>query len=298
MRRTQRGPALFELLEQDVGTKFKPFTSRWWRKPVSPSATEVKAEAIVAAEPAISPAPVPDPVVVATVDEDGWIAVDGDRIRLSLTSIASATVVFVFVLAVLVAFGIGARRGESKGLQKGYAAGSSTKDPKAPDEIQTVRNQKPATYLISDIASGAPAAKKNPTVSASEVKPPASAKQPAPNPAPNVAATSTGDDGGKVQWVRDQTYIVAQEMPANAMPQAKAAQEFLARGGVQATIVQPNDRSILLITTRGYNHKDANQKKQSEQLLDKIRSLGTQYYSSGGGYKLEGYFKTLKRDTW
>jgi hypothetical protein len=36
----------------------------------------------------------------------------------------------------------------------------------------------------------------------------------------------------------------------------------------------------------------------AEELLKKLHAVGSKYYAGGGGYKLEGYFKTLKSDRW
>ena len=99
-------------------------------------------------------------------------------------------------------------------------------------------------------------------------------------------------------WVRDQTYIVVQEFPAANVEKARHAREFLGQRGVNTELVSLNNDTTLLIATQGYNHKDPAQKRLAEQLLEKVRTIGTQYYAAGGGYKLEGYYKTLKRDNW
>jgi len=63
-------------------------------------------------------------------------------------------------------------------------------------------------------------------------------------------------------------------------------------------LVRLSNGATQLITTQGYNRRDPTQHQMADQLLEKTRTLGAQYYAAGGGYKLEGYFKSLKSDTW
>ncbi|MBI1826720.1 MAG: hypothetical protein HY287_17660 [Planctomycetes bacterium] len=277
MRRTRNGPALFELLEEQ-SSLFKPLSEKIWRATRKPRTKSIDQ-------------PVPQPEThrfEITTDPQrsgsSWISLEGDRIRITFSSLTAAIVLFLFSLSLLLAFGWGARRGETRGLQRGLAAQSQASDPVRQDEISAVRERKPSSELIKDIAVGP----QNPVIQAS--KPVIAPKE--------LPAHSTAQEQAAPNWVKDRTYIVAQEMPASAMASAQTAQEFLVRGGVQTTIIKPNDRTLLLVTTHGYNHKDGAEKHQSEQLLDRIRALGTEFYAAGGGYKLEGYYRTLKRDAW
>ena len=310
MRRSRRGPALFELLEHhEDGQSVSRPPNRWWKRsrrsdePPLPAA-KVRSSAELSADSGGTPGPPsstamrtaisdPFPDVAAVCERrlsqesDEWLSLDGDRVRLRLTSLGAAGALFIVALGIIIAFGMGSRRGETKGFQRGLASANVDDAASAADEIQAVKSQKPATYLISDLVAGddrpADASERDRNRTAG-----------AKGPTPSVAA----DGAGRTKWLRDHTYIVAQEMPASNRVQADAAQEYLRKNGIATEIVKPNDRSLFLITTQGFQHKDPAQKKQSEQILDKIRSLGVQYYSSGGGYKLEGYFKTLKQDNW
>ena len=62
-------------------------------------------------------------------------------------------------------------------------------------------------------------------------------------------------------------------------------------------VIQPRG-SIQLITTQGFNRRDAAQKQMAAAALEEVHKIGKRFYAQGGGYKLKGYFKTLKGDAW
>jgi len=287
MRKKRHGPALFELLEDRGASIFKPLsnklrqTSRVAPQPTIERSTP-KSDQSSSEPPSTSPA-----------SAGPWISLDGDRIRIALRSVSLAATLFVFILSLLLAYGLGTRQGEHRGLQKALAVQNSPAEKSNPDDIATVRELRPSPDLIKDIAAGT---QRPAPQTANPGREPISLSAQEKDNRPSTAPVR--QERPAVSWVKDDTYIVAQEMPAAAMASAQAAQEFLARGGVQTTIVKPNDRTLLLMTTHGYNHKDAAEKRHSEQLLERIRALGTEFYAAGGGYKLEGYFRTLKRDSW
>lgn len=269
MAKSRHGPALFELLGDEGGTATVPRVPRWWS-----SGRTREARAATDAPPATVR------VESGSVGAERLIAVDGDRIRVSLTSVTAAGAIFVVLALATAAYTIGSRSGDRAGFRRGYEAARAAVVEPAADEITAIRNQPPATHLLAP-ASG----KAKPD--AATVRPP----QPeAPGPSSTVA--------GKTGWVKDLTYIVVQEFPTGSMERAKAAQQFLAQRGVETEAVSAASGGVHLITTLGYNHKDPAQKKLAEQLLAKVRTIGGQYYAAGGGYKLEGYYKTLKRDSW
>ena len=116
---------------------------------------------------------------------------------------------------------------------------------------------------------------------------------------------ASGDDAaidpapaGTTKWVRDHTYVVAQEFPNGDMAAANRAKDFLATVGITADVVRRPNGSLQLITTKGYSLRDPAQRVLAEDLKRRVHSAGAQYYAAGGGYKLEGYFKTLKGDRW
>ena len=98
--------------------------------------------------------------------------------------------------------------------------------------------------------------------------------------------------------MRDLTYIVAQEFAPGREEDARRAGAFVGERGIAVDIVRLDGGAMQLITLQGYNHKDAAQKKLADELLKKQRAAGAEYFASGGGYKLEGYYRTLKRDKW
>jgi len=100
-----------------------------------------------------------------------------------------------------------------------------------------------------------------------------------------------------VEWVPGLTYIVAQEFAADCGDEPTKAQAFLGQSGVSTQPVRMRNGSVQLITVQGFNHKVPEQKRQSEDLLRKIQSLGAEYYAKGGGYRLKGYFKTHKTES-
>jgi len=91
---------------------------------------------------------------------------------------------------------------------------------------------------------------------------------------------------------------VAQGFAAGREADAEEARVFLAANGVDAAVVPLDSGGTRLITTQGFNRNDPTQRTLADQLIDRIRALGAEYYRSGGGYKLEGYFATLKGDRW
>ncbi|MCH8146823.1 MAG: hypothetical protein IH987_02380 [Planctomycetes bacterium] len=62
-------------------------------------------------------------------------------------------------------------------------------------------------------------------------------------------------------------------------------------------VIQPRG-SIQLITTQGFNRRDPAQKQMAAAALEEVHKIGKLFYAQGGGYKLKGYFKTLKGDAW
>jgi hypothetical protein len=115
---------------------------------------------------------------------------------------------------------------------------------------------------------------------------------------PEAGVDQDPPDPGKPQWIRGYTYIVAQEFSAESAGNAAKAQAFLADHGIVVAQVPYPSGAIQLIATQGYNHRDPTQKRMAEELLKKLHAVGSKYYAGGGGYKLEGYFKTLKSDRW
>ena len=119
-----------------------------------------------------------------------------------------------------------------------------------------------------------------------------------PGTAEGTGKNNAGELTEATGWVRGHTYIVVQEFKASRREDGLAAQAFLWQGGFKTKLVETANGSIQLITAQGYNHRDPAQKRMVGQVLRKIHARGAEYYAQGGGYRLKGYLKTLKSDTW
>jgi hypothetical protein len=202
-------------------------------------------------------------------------AVQGERLYLSLTSVSAAGVAFVLLAVVALGIGLGFRQGRARGLVEGFAAGRASYLADTTSEIEAARQQSPATYLVGGLLDVAQ------PVGGSDAR----AQQPG----------ETGGDRAD-RWIDGYTYVVAQEFSSKNAADVEQARRFLADHGVE-TLAQPlASGGVRLITTQGFDRKDPAQRKLADQLLEKVRAIGAQYFASGGRYKLEGYFKTLAGD--
>jgi len=84
-------------------------------------------------------------------------------------------------------------------------------------------------------------------------------------------------------------------LPCGDIMDLTRGQIFIQRGNSR---VRLPGGAIQLITKQGYNQKDSTQRQLAENLLEREHRIGREYFASGGGYRLEGYFKTLKGVTW
>lgn len=282
----RRGPALFELIGEDGGAASRllrfprrdfgersarnPSSTDWPKHNDSPGGIKISHQESIA----------------ENAKSLGAVSLEGRVLRISLTSVGAAVTVFCVAAALTTVYFIGFSRGNKSGLAKGYQAAVAPAAVSANDELAAARNQPAATHLVANLLERPPAI--GGRQSADRKAEPAAAES------VKSAAPSSGLD-----WRRDFTYIVAQEFPAGHVDSARKAQDFLAEKGVSTAVVTPSGGSgILLLTTDGFDHKDAGQKQHNELLLAKVRGIGAQYYTAGGGYRLEGYFKTLKKDNW
>jgi len=279
MGKSKKGPALFELWgksgdrEPSIGQ-----VPKWWssgRTPGEPAPRPTGHLTLVSSEHA------------GTHEGEPLFEVEGNRVRFSFTSLSAAVAIFL-VLAVLTSvYVIASRSGTGAAYKRGFEAARSAEQPPPTDEIQLARNQPPATHLLTPLTGQSPV----PIAANKGFKP-----EPTPVVRPQIAAAPPGI--ATKSWVQDLTYVVVQEFSASGLEKAKEAQKFLGDKGVDSAVVTLAGGGVHLITTQGYNHKDAAQKKAADQLLTKVRTIGQQYYAAGGGYKLEGYYKSLKKENW
>ncbi|MGD2110266.1 MAG: hypothetical protein PVI86_12865 [Phycisphaerae bacterium] len=201
-----------------------------------------------------------------------FVEVDGDRVRVALTSVTGAVAVFGLLAVLFAAFHLG----RGSGYRRGYVEGRASFEADAVDEVEAARNLPPASHLVDGLLDDVNEA---------------------------TGSSQAGDEVGEgalngPRWVRDHTYIVVQEFPDGNVEAADRAKGFLATRSIDTEIVRRPSGGVQLITTEGYNIKDPTQKRMAEALREKVHAAGAEYYRAGGGYRLEGYLKTLKRDDW
>lgn len=270
MPESKRGPALFDLLGEDEqkGEKALQVPAWWGHRSDAANASGANA--------ARDMAPVPESRSVSPGSRTSLLELEGDRIRVSFTSLTAAVAVFGGLVIVLVAFEFGRHVGNKAGFTRGHVAGRASFAADAADEIDVARRQPPATHLIQSLLEDAnDRTGETETVLQDDVETPA-----------------------RSNWIRDYTYIVAQGFPAGHEDDARRAQEYLVQHGVSTEWVQYPTGAIHLITTQGYNRDDSTQRKMADELLKKVRAIGILYFRAGGGYRLEGYFKALKDESW
>ena len=273
MHKTKRGPALFEVLNKDPGQASETLQVPPWG---SQTQTPPADDAIKLAPKRLTEPPArvdrtrtePPSSAIPFVE-----MVDG-RIRVSFSSTAAGIDVFVGMAILLVAYEWGTGSGYADGWRIGHEDGRASYAAEAVSEIELARSQPPATHLVSGLLAGG-------------------------------GAAETAELGGKAivdpeeqTWIRGYTYIVAQEFAADREEDAGHARLFLDEKGIPTAMVTLPGGAVQLITSEGYNHKDPTQKRIAEQLLEKVRRIGAQYYADGDGYRLNGYFKTLKSENW
>lgn len=282
MAKSKRGTALFDLIgagRPEAAESLK--TPEWWSSTETERASRVQEET-ANRRPKDAPSPLPKSVIEssqATELEDSVessgdkkiFELEGDRITISLSSVSAAVVVFGALVIVLGAYEMGRRNTSQDAFAIGYEEGRSHYSAQASSEIEQARLQEPATHLISGLLDD---------------------------------PSRPGDAGGEnlsegiSHWVRGYTYVVVQEFVSGRTDDARIAQAFLAKYGVPAEVVQFPSGAIQLISRQGYNRSDPTQRVLAQTLRDRIHEIGAAYFKSGGRYKLEGYFKTLKGDSW
>ncbi len=273
MPKAKDGPALFELIERQ--RKNEPDALKvpsWWTHSDSESDDFGRRDE-GCAEPELTSA-------VVTTDADSinepsdpakthrLIEIDGQCVRFTFTSTTCAVVVFALMMLLILSHKLGTDSGYDRGLRVGHERGRATYAASAANEIELAKASPPETSLVDSLLI-------------------------------NPASGQGGEANvSQTQWVKGLTYIVAQEFLAGRDEDALLARQFLAKRGIDTELVKTKRGATQLITTRGYNHKDRVQKQMADVLLEKVRAVGEEYFTSGGGYKLNGYYRTLTRDSW
>jgi hypothetical protein len=196
---------------------------------------------------------------------------DDECVRVSFTSTSAAIVVFLALVGLLGVYEIGRDRGRDAGYRSGFQAGRASFEADAASDIDAARRQPASPHLVEDLRAAADTA---------------------------TERSADNDDGADVHWVKGLTYIVAQEFAPGAEADAREAQTYLRSRGIDAAVIPQDNDWFQLVTTQGYDRSDPVQRDLSDKLLARAHAAGAEYYADGGGYKLEGYFKTLRNDRW
>lgn len=276
MAKSKQGPALFELLRgnrSEAGDSIKLPSWVGGPQPVE------GAESLAVNEQ-------PRPRVVRDIEDDDesvvprMVELDGPVVRISLTSKSGALVLLAGILVLAVAFAIG--RNSRPSVSGPVTQGATIQQPKT--EIEQLQTKAPNRQLVEGLAA---------TGGQPQAPPSVSPQREGSTPVPKHATPAP-----QVTWVKGNTYIVAQEFTGGHMDDARRAQEFLEDHGISTVPVTLAGGVIHLTTKEGYNRKDAAQAGQFDDLLKRIHAVGDKYFAAGGRYRLKGYPKTLKEDTW
>lgn len=269
MPKPKTSPALFELLREKSGRVSEAVSLPRWLRPGGAPPGE-------APDPAAERTPPPEPSHVRLVRERDepprLFEIDGAVLRIALTSKSGAVALLVGMLALCLSYALGRNAGGTE------QAPSPTSSAAIPDALDHVRSQPPNSQLVTALSPSE-------TTSTAPV---------VPTPARSAPQTAVAS----VRWQKGLTYIVAQEFGENQTDAAHRASEYLAQFGIATEVVRLSNGVVQLITAEGYNRKEPAQVAQSDDVLKRIHAAGEKYFTAGGGYRLKGYFKTLKGDGW
>jgi hypothetical protein len=205
--------------------------------------------------------------------------VDG-RVRLALTPVATAVAIFALACLMVVAYGAGTRVGQRRGHEAGFAEGREYTNSATLDEIQAARMKPPADGLFEGVGVA--------PVRRVETPPETTSR----GGKPQQGAPASG-------WVTGYTYIVVQDFRAGDAAVMEHARQYLLDNGVETAVIDLDGGYVgRLITAQGFNREDPVQKQLCEDFWARVRRLGQAFFDEGGKYRLEGYLKTRKAETW
>ncbi len=290
MPKSKNGPALFEVINKGDLAGPRPIGEReeaTRKSAVTESASAFKTTLVSLARSIGGDGREKEPEPVSSRDDPGpppLVAIDEGYIRLALNSRAAGVAAFVLLLAMTVAFAAGQWLGRQSGLADGHKEGRLSVQRAARDQIEQARRSEPVRGLFDGV--GESPVRTGPAVLTA--KRPVAAKQ-------TVEKTPTA---AAPVWIKGYTYVVVQVFRGNAREDAEKAREYLARHGIEAKIMGAADKGFRLIATKGFDRSDNTQHVLADRFIERIRALGQEYFKSGGRYELEGYFATLRSDSW
>ena len=150
MGRSKRGPSLFEVLSREDGAGVDvPKVPNWWAR----GDDDVMAPAGEAGS-ARSPSEPPADVESRRGEAGGtrpMFVLDGERLRVSLTSTTAAVTLFAAVVVLLGTFEVGRRIGNQAAFKHGFSAGRASYEAEAMSEIEAARQQPAATQVVAGL---------------------------------------------------------------------------------------------------------------------------------------------------
>lgn len=283
MGKAKRNPTLIEAMgKRSSGVpEAAPRVPRWWNRPRT--------------APAERPAGVREPIPASAVEPPAFedsavdaeesaaiVRVRGSRLVLSFSSFSAGVLTALLVAVVFGAYVGGRSSGRGEGLREGFDAGRQSIEATALNDIETARRSAPNPDVFADLPSSPVDATQRSTTTDE-------------SPADTGLGGSTAT--GAFSVVKGHTYIVVQAF--RSRDDADRAQTFLHDRGVETAILTSDSQATYpfhLVTQKGFNCDDAEQKRWCDEYHAKIKGLGEEYVKAGGRYKLEGYQKKAIAD--
>lgn len=211
------------------------------------------------------------------------VGIDGGMLHVTLTSRGAGIAVFAILLLGFAAFSMGHWAGRSAAVD--VEPQTAKADAQRDDAVARALEAEPASGLFEDVGES--------PIRLTATRPPSRVSNP-----PAAPSTVESEPGRTVDWQKGMTYIVVQNFGDNARQDAVAAQEHLGERDVDTEIVGGAGRGYRLIATRAFDWSKEKERRAAKEFERKIHRIGRAYYKSGGRYRLQGYVKTLKSDSW
>lgn len=283
MAGSKRGPALFEVIRREEGSRAVRRRGR-----TGLSDREQPPEPEGQPEEPREPAPPPPP----PGDAEPFFELLGERVRFTLTQRRATIAVSVAVIVLggicYLSYALGHRRGMARGIHRGKEMAQLQIQGPLEDEIDRARRSMVTGDLFEGIGE-------DPTIAADQIVEDTADAGPRTSPGQAV-------EPAEVPWVTGQNYIVVQDFKAGDRADLLDAQQFLHDQGVQTAVValeQAGPYRYRLIAVAGFNLEDPVQKKLAGDYMERVRRIGKAYSGSGGRYDFQSaYLKKLTSDRW
>ncbi|NOT00334.1 MAG: hypothetical protein HOP29_06870 [Phycisphaerales bacterium] len=281
MGKAKRNPTLIEAMgKRSSGVpEAGPRVPRWWNRPKGRStdqpASVRDSVPVISGEP-----PVFDDSPVDAEESAAIVRVQGSRLILSFSSFSAGVAVALLIAVVFGVYVGGRSGGRNEGLREGFDAGRQSIEATALNDIEAARRSAPNGDVFGDLPSS-----------------PVDAARSSTKTDESAADKGSAAATGAFSVVKGHTYIVVQAF--RSRDDADRAQTFLHDRGVETVILTSDSQATYpfhLVTQKGFNCDDAEQKHWCDEYHAKIKELGEEYVKAGGRYKLEGYQKKAIAD--